>query len=79
VLLIFVTFGLSWHCTNLTRVTIRMTRGSPYSDMAQWNVDTWLYKLKLGIRQADMAVKTDTWQYGRLTWQCRLTHGSTAG
>jgi hypothetical protein len=26
----FDIFGLSWHCTDLTRVTVRMTRGSPY-------------------------------------------------
>jgi hypothetical protein len=37
----FVTFGLRWNCRDLTRVTLRMTRGSPYSDVNQSNMDMW--------------------------------------
>jgi hypothetical protein len=31
----FDTFGLSWHCIDLTCVTVQMTHGSPYSDVSQ--------------------------------------------
>jgi hypothetical protein len=56
--LIFVIFGLSWHCKNLTCVTLRITCGSLYSDVAlrkmeMWSIDDswegeWAYGITCG-------------------------------